>query len=100
MSDPVVTPPLEDDPSILLPLEAARAALMHWWREPVAGILSLAVGCFDSWYFGRNEGLTASLDEILVISGIVLIAGSRRLFGVGERANKGNGGNGATSSER
>lgn len=55
--------------------------LVHWWREPIAGIASLAIGCFDTWKFGRNDGLTSSLDEVLIISGIVLLAGSRRLFG-------------------
>lgn len=55
--------------------------LVHWWREPLAGIASLAIGCYDTWHFGRNDGLTSSLDEVLIISGIVLIAGSRRLFG-------------------
>lgn len=55
--------------------------VIHWWREPLAGIASLAIGCYDTWHFGRNDGLTSSLDEVLIISGIVLIAGSRRLFG-------------------
>lgn len=54
---------------------------IHWWREPVAGIASLIIGCYDTWHFGRNDGLTSSLDEVLIISGVVLIAGSRRLFG-------------------
>lgn len=68
------------DPSEVLPVAAAAAQLRHWWREPVAGVLALAVGCFDSWHFGRDAGLTSSLDEILIVSGVVLIAGSRRLF--------------------
>lgn len=55
--------------------------LVHWWREPLAGVASLAIGCYDTWHFGRSDGLTSSLDEVLVISGIILIAGSRRLFG-------------------
>ena len=54
---------------------------IHWWREPVAGVAALGIGCYDTWHFGRNDGLTSSLDEVLIISGIVLIAGSRRLFG-------------------
>lgn len=65
------------------PLRLARGIehLVHWWREPVAGVASLAIGCYDTWVYGRSNGLTSSLDEVLIISGIVLIAGSRRLFG-------------------
>ena len=71
------------NPAELLPVDAAREHLRHWWREPLAGAMSLGVGAFDSWHFGRDNGLTSSLDEILIISGIILIAGSRRLFGSG-----------------
>jgi hypothetical protein len=70
-----------EDPSTIIPIEAARASLMHWWREPVAGICALGIGCWDVWHFGRDAGLTSSLDEILIIGGIVLVAGSKRLFG-------------------
>ena len=69
------------DEAEVLPVEAARAHLRHWWREPAAGVLALMIGCFDTWYFGRDAGLSSSLDEILVIGGIVLVAGSKRLFG-------------------
>jgi len=69
------------DPASVLPVEAAEAHLRHWWREPVAGLFSLAIGVVDTWRFGRDAGLSSSLDEILIIGGIVLIAGSRRLFG-------------------
>ena len=68
------------DPASVLPVEAAEAHLRHWWREPGAGIIAVAIGTFDSWHFGRDLGLSSSLDEILIIGGIVLIAGSRRLF--------------------
>jgi hypothetical protein len=68
------------DPSIIIPLAAARANLMHWWREPVAGLASLSIGCFDAWFYGRDSGLTSSLDELLVVGGVVLIAGSKKLF--------------------
>lgn len=64
----------------IIPVEAARAHLRHWWREPLSGLLALGIGTFDAWRFPRDEGLSISLDEILVIGGIVLIAGSRRLF--------------------
>jgi hypothetical protein len=69
------------DPATVIPLDAARAHLRHWWREPVAGFISVFIGVFDSWYFPRDAGLSSSLDEILVIGGVVLIAGSKRLFG-------------------
>ena len=64
-----------------LPVEAARAHLRNWWREPLAGLLSFTVGVIDCWHFGKDAGITSSLDEIMIITGIVLIAGSRRLFG-------------------
>ena len=63
-----------------IPLEAARAHLRHWWREPVAGMLALGIGVYDVWHFGKDGGITSSLDELMIIGGIVLIAGSRRLF--------------------
>lgn len=79
---PPSPPPSTDvDPAAILPIEAARAALQHWWREPLAGILALGVGTYDAWFFGRDAGLTSSLDEILIVGGVVLIAGSKRLFG-------------------
>lgn len=70
--------------------------LVHWWREPVAGVASLAIGCYDTWVYGRSDGLTSSLDEVLIISGIVLIAGSRRLFGGAGSVEKPENGNGGT----
>lgn len=68
------------DPTKLIPLEAARASLMHWWREPIAGFVAVFVGVWDVWHYGRDAGLTTSIDELLILGGIVLIAGSRRLF--------------------
>ena len=65
--------------------EFARAVIHHWWREPIAGIAAIAIGCWDTWHFGRDAGLTSSLDELLVVGGIVLIAGSRQLF-LGEKS--------------
>lgn len=70
----------EEDPGSILPVEAARAALLHWWREPVAGLLSVGIGVWDAWHFGRDAGLTANIDELLILGGIILVAGSRRLF--------------------
>lgn len=70
----------EIDAGKTLPVEAARAHLRHWWREPVAGMISVAIGVYDSWAYGHEKGLSSSLDELLVIGGIILIAGSKRLF--------------------
>jgi hypothetical protein len=94
MNQPLVTDPKEPekepeslaekvnhiDPAIVIPLEAARAHLSHWWREPVTGLIAVGSGVYDSWFYGHDAGLSSSLDEILVIGGIVLMAGSRRLF--------------------
>jgi hypothetical protein len=74
-------PAVELDPAKVIPLEAARAHLSHWWREPVTGLIAVIIGVYDSWFYGHDQGLSSSLDEILVIGGIVLMAGSRRLFG-------------------
>lgn len=71
----------EVDPAAVIPLEAARAHLRHWWREPVTGLIAVGIGVYDSWFYGHDQGLSSSLDEILVIGGIVLMAGSKRLFG-------------------
>lgn len=71
---------IEADPAALIPLETARANLLHWWREPIAGLCSLVVGCWDTWHYGREAGLSSNVDELLILGGIVLIAGSRRLF--------------------
>lgn len=68
------------DPATVIPVEAARAHLRHWWREPLAGLIAVGIGSYDSWFYGHDAGLSSSLDEILVIGGIVLMAGSRRLF--------------------
>jgi hypothetical protein len=79
------------DPAVVLPIEAAREHLQHWWREPVAGAVAVGIATFDSWKMGRDAGLTSSLDEILIVSGIVLIAGTRRLFGAAPTAGNGSG---------
>lgn len=77
---PPATPP-DFNPATILPVEAAKAVLQHWWREPLAGLLALGIGVYDTWKFGRDAGLSSSLDEALVVGGIVLIAGSKHLFG-------------------
>ena len=56
---------------------------MHWWREPAAGFVAIAIGCWDTWHFGRDGGLSTSVDELLVIGGVVLIAGSARWMAAG-----------------
>ena len=78
----------DDDPASLIPLEAARASLLHWWREPIAGVAAIGIGGFDIWHFGRDAGLSSQVDELLIIGGIVLIAGSKRLFNPTGRVSK------------
>jgi hypothetical protein len=68
------------DPAAIVPREAALAHLRHWWREPMAGAIALIIGCWDTWHFGKDAGLSSNIDELLVLGGIVLIAGSSRLF--------------------
>jgi hypothetical protein len=55
--------------------------LQHWWREPIAGLIAVFIGCFDIWHYGTQAGFSSSLDEILMLTGIALIAGIRNLFG-------------------
>lgn len=74
MSDVEPSPPKIDLLSRLEHLE-------HWWREPLAGFVAVGVGCYDVWFYGRDNGFSASLDEILILTGITLIAGVRNLFG-------------------
>lgn len=53
----------------------------HWWREPVAGAIAVSISTYDAWFFDRDAGLSSSLDEILLLTGIALIAGIKNLFG-------------------
>ena len=55
--------------------------LQHWWREPIAGVIAVGLATYDVWHYGRDAGFTSSLDEILILTGIALIAGVRNLFG-------------------
>jgi hypothetical protein len=55
--------------------------IQHWWREPLAGIIAVGLGSYDTWTYGRDAGFTSSVDEILILTGITLIAGIRNLFG-------------------
>ena len=55
--------------------------LQHWWREPLAGLIAVGLASYDVWVYGRDAGFSASLDEILILTGITLIAGVRNLFG-------------------
>jgi hypothetical protein len=55
--------------------------LQHWWREPIAGIIAAIIAVYDCWHFGAQGGFSNSLDEILLLTGITLIAGVRNLFG-------------------
>src|ERR1700739_3880838 len=70
----------EIDPAQIIPLEAAKARLRHWWGEPLSGFIAVTIGVYDSWHYGHDAGLSSSLDEILVIGGIVLMAGLEGVF--------------------
>ena len=59
-----------------MPLEAAREHLAHWWREPLAGFVAIGIGMYQIAITKADGGLNA----ILIVTGIVLIAGSKRLF--------------------
>jgi hypothetical protein len=52
----------------------------HWWREPISGLLSVIIALVDIWYFGKDKGLSAPLDELILVTGLALIAGIRNLF--------------------
>jgi hypothetical protein len=53
----------------------------HWWREPVAGGAAILVACVDEWFFAPTKGFSTSLDELLILVGVTLLAGVRNLFG-------------------
>lgn len=69
--------PPPKNPDLLARLEH----LEHWWREPLAGLIAVGLGAYDVWTYGRDAGFSASLDEILILTGITLIAGVKNLFG-------------------
>ena len=46
----------------------------------LAGSTAVAIACFDVWWKGANAGFSNSLDEILLLTGVALIAGVRNLF--------------------
>jgi hypothetical protein len=76
---------LPDDPP-QEPTAAERLEhLQHWWREPLAGAIAIGVGCFDIWHYGASAGFSSSLDEILMLTGVALIAGVKNLFGDGKQ---------------
>lgn len=61
--------------------------VQHWWREPIAGVIAIAVASWDAWHYGRDGGFSTPLDEILLLTGIALVAGIRNLFGTQRPAN-------------
>lgn len=84
------SPPADDSPADVTildrrPPEEQRLLLVehyikHWWREPLAGALAIGIACWDTWHFGHNDGFNTSLDELLLLTGLALIAGIRNLF--------------------
>ena len=80
--EPVADQP---QPTVNLPPEpdeklAIAEHQLHWWRELLAGSIAVAIACFDVWWKGANAGFSNSLDEILLLTGVALIAGVRNLF--------------------
>jgi hypothetical protein len=53
----------------------------HWWREMIAGFVAVGVSCYDIWIMGKEKGLSGPLDELVLLTGIALIAGVKNLFG-------------------
>jgi hypothetical protein len=53
---------------------------LEGWRSFAAGFVAVAIGCYDVWHLGANEGLTVEIDEILILVGIGLIAGMPNVF--------------------
>jgi hypothetical protein len=51
------------------------------WREVSAGLIAVAISTADIWTYGHDRGFSSSLDEILILTGIALIAGVKNLFG-------------------
>lgn len=75
MSDLPLTPPKANG-NWLITVEH----IQHWWREPIAGLIAVAIGSWDAWHYGRDAGFSSALDEILILTGIALVAGIRNLF--------------------
>lgn len=74
MSDLPVSP--QTNGSLLAAIEHTQ----HWWREPIAGLIAVGIGSWDAWHYGRDAGFSSALDEILILTGIALVAGIRNLF--------------------
>ena len=53
----------------------------RWWREMIAGFVAVGVSCYDIWIIGKDKGLSGPLDELVLLTGIALIAGVKNLFG-------------------
>ena len=74
------------DPAPLIPEQVSPPTLkkegdpQHWWREPISGLLGVIIALVDIWYFGKDKGLSAPLDELILLTGLALIAGIRNLF--------------------
>jgi len=60
----------------------------RWWREMIAGFVAVGVSCYDIWIIGKDKGLSGPLDELVLLTGIALIAGVRNLFGADTNGKK------------
>lgn len=51
-----------------------KGKLYLGWRQPLAGVVTIAIACFDLWWMG-DRGFSTSVDELLLFTGIALLAG-------------------------
>jgi hypothetical protein len=60
------------DPAPLIPEQVSpptpkkEGDLQHRWREPISGLLGVIIALVDIWYFGKDKGLPAPLDELFM----------------------------------
>ena len=54
---------------------------VHQARQVLAGVLGLAVACFDRWHYPQPElGFSTNIDELLLLVSLGLIAGAMNIF--------------------
>jgi hypothetical protein len=52
----------------------------HSWRACLGGLISVGVGVWDAWQYGRERGLGIEIDEGLIFAGVYLISGIREVI--------------------
>lgn len=54
---------------------------IHQARQVLAGVIGIAIACFDRWHFPSPEvGFSSNIDELLLLVGLGLIAGATGIF--------------------